>query len=321
MNLKVKSTITIITILAFVRCTNGAEKSTNAPAPVSNDTMQTTAIDSVDSLPTSNAVSSAAAVYTSLIIPKEKKARDSAMKVFKEQYTDEQRYKILAINRLDQKNSWRADTLSIPKNIDDDFLSFSPFPQSVSSLAQVTKFVIFSYPKQAFAYYENGKLVKWGPTSMGKKSAQTKRGLTYANWKKELAISTSNDEWKLPYNVNIFNKAGIGWHQYELPGYPASHSCLRMLEADAKFMYDKVETWVLSKDGQSVLVKGTPVLVYGDYGWGQSKPWKRLAEDPNATTVTEAEINEMVQPKLEEIMAAQSLREDRKNTTTTNANN
>ena len=52
---------------------------------------------------------------------------------------------------------------------------------------------------------------------MGKKTAQTKRGLMHANWKKELAISTVDSEWKLPFNVNVHNTLGIGWHQYDLP--------------------------------------------------------------------------------------------------------
>jgi lipoprotein-anchoring transpeptidase ErfK/SrfK len=106
-------------------------------------------------------------------------------------------------------------------------------------LENVKKFVFFPYPIQAFGVYEYGNLIKWGPTSMGKKSTPTKKGLMFANWKKEVAISTVSDEWKLRWNVNVANFDGIGWHQYAMPGYPASHSCLRMLEEDAKWMY----TW------------------------------------------------------------------------------
>lgn len=307
MNVSIRFILTLFSVLVFVRCTFGVEKNTSN---VQLDPITKSA--NVDSVPSDSATvqeePAPVIKYTSLIIPKDKKQKDSAMKVFKETYSSEQRYKILAINRLDQKNSWRADTLSIPENLDLDFLAYAPFPQNIASLSSVSKMMIFSYPIQAFAYYENGKLIKWGPTSMGKKSAQTKRGLTFANWKKELAISTVNSEWELPHNVNIYNKLGIGWHQYELPGFPASHSCLRMLAEDAQFMYDKVDTWVLTDDGQSVALKGTPVFIFGDWAWGEKKPWKQLSFDPNATTITEAELDALLQPRMAEIMEAESAR-------------
>ena len=145
------------------------------------------------------------------------------MEFFNKEFSNDEQYVILALNRLDIKNKWRADTLAIPDKIDETLMSYSPFPTRLEVLKEVNKMVLFSYPIQAYALYEKGNLVKWGPTSMGSKKAQTKRGLMFANWKKELAISTVNKSWKLPYNFNIHNSLGIGWHQYDLPGYPASH--------------------------------------------------------------------------------------------------
>ena len=63
---------------------------------------------------------------------------------------------------------------------------------------------------------------------MGSKAHQTTRGLHFTNWKGKEIISTVSDEWKLKWNFNIANHEGIGWHQYSMPGYPASHSCLRL---------------------------------------------------------------------------------------------
>ncbi len=244
--------------------------------------------------------------YSRFIFPKNKK--DSAMAVFRKQYTKEQRYMILALNRLDEKNAWRADTLMIPNNLDADFVSYSPFPSRLEILKDVNKFVTFSYPIQAYAVYENGSLVKWGPTSMGKKASQTKRGLMFANWKKELAISTVNKNWKLPYNFNIHNSLGIGWHQYDLPGFPQSHSCLRLLMDDAKWMYKFADPWILNKGGVTTKAKGTPVVVFGDYKWGGRKPWKKLAEDPKANDYTVEQMDEIIQPYLEEILNEQKNR-------------
>ena len=211
---------------------------------------------------------------------------------------------------MDEDNAWRADTLIIPNKIEADFLKYSPFPTQLEILSDVKKFVVFSYPIQAYAAYENGKLMKWGPTSMGKKAAKTKTGLMFANWKKELAISTVNKSWKLPYNFNIHNHLGIGWHQFDLPGYPASHSCLRLLMADAKWMYAFGEQWVLNKGGATVRANGTPVIVFGEYGWGKKKPWKHLNENPEAAMYTIEQMNAEIEPFKQKILEEQTKRQE-----------
>ena len=246
--------------------------------------------------------------YTSMIFPAKKK--DSAMAAFNKQFSEEEQYTILALNRLDSKNKWRADTLAIPDKIDHSLMLYSPFPTQLEVLKDVKKMVFFSYPIQAYALYENGKLIKWGPTSMGKKAAQTKRGLMFANWKKELAISTVNSSWKLPFNFNIHNTLGIGWHQYDLPGYPASHSCLRLLMNDAKFMYNWADQWILNKGGATVKANGTPVIVFGDYQWGGKKPWKNLILDPKSNDISVEEFNNIINPHLEKILEEQRNREE-----------
>ena len=246
--------------------------------------------------------------YTRFIFPKKKK--DSAMAVFKNQFSDDERYTILALNRLDEKNSWRADTLIIPDKFQDDFLNYSPFPAQISLLKDVKKFVYFSYPIQAFAVYENGNLKRWGPTSLGKKSAKTASGLHFTNWKSKIATSTVDSDWKLPFNVNIANRLGIGWHQYDLPGFPASHSCLRLLKNDAEWMYSFTDQWILSDNGNTVKANGVPVIVNGDYNWGGQKPWRKMAENPMADYISESEISKNIQPYIEKILAEQKNREE-----------
>jgi len=237
------------------------------------------------------------------------KNTDSVSQKNKKEFTGKALYTILALNRLDRANIGAADTLVVPAKIEEDFLRYSPFPGHVTTLENVKKFVFFSYPIQAFGVYEYGNLIKWGPTSMGKKATKTKTGLMFANWKKEVAISTVSDEWKLRWNVNVANFDGIGWHQYAMPGYPASHSCLRMLEEDAKWMYTWVDTWILNKGGATTRAKGTPLIVYGDYPWGQRRPWKKLLESPEANNISEDEMNQIIQPQLAEIMKEQENRD------------
>ena len=151
---------------------------------------------------------------------------------------------------------------------------------------------------------------------MGKKTAETKRGLMFANWKKELAISTVDSDWKLPYNFNVHNTLGIGWHQYDLPGYPASHSCLRLSLDDAKYLYQWADQWVLNKGGATVKANGTPVIVFGDYQWGGKKPWKNLHADSKSNDISVEEMNEIIEPYLTKILEEQAKRETVKATQT-----
>lgn len=245
--------------------------------------------------------------FSALVFPKDKK--DSVMAFFRKEYDADEQYIILALNRLDQKNSWRADTLAIPQKIEKDFLKYAPFPRQLDSLKPVKKMAFFSYAIHAYALYENGTLVKWGPSSMGKKGTPTKTGLMFTNWKKELAISTSNSEWKLRWNFNIHNTAGIGWHQYDLPGFHASHSCLRLLEEDAFWMYNWADQWVLSGGGQKLDAKGTPVIVFGESDF-KSKPWLQLLHDPAANDISIEEMNSIFVPYLDEILKEQKNSEE-----------
>lgn len=247
--------------------------------------------------------------YNAFVLPKDKKLRDSVYAEFSKKYNEKERYAILALNRLDSKNKWNSDTLVVPAKIDTTLMSYSPFPMQLDILSGVKKFVIFSYPIQAYGVYSNGSLVKWGPTSMGKKAAQTTRGLTFANWKKKLSISTVSSEWKLPYNFNIHNIGGIGWHQYDLPGYPASHSCLRLLMKDAQWLYSYADTWILNPGGATTKAKGTPVMVFGDYKWGGRKPWRKLLEDPNANNISVEEMTKLLESHVDKMIKEQDNRE------------
>lgn len=247
--------------------------------------------------------------YNAFAIPKDKKIRDSLYSIFSKKYTERERYAILALNRLDSKSKWNSDTLVVPAKIDTTLMAYSPFPMQLDVLSEVKKFVVFSYPIQAYGVYSNGTLVKWGPTSMGKKTAQTTRGLMFANWKKKLAISTVKSEWKLPYNFNIHNTHGIGWHQYDLPGYPASHSCLRLLMKDAIWLYSYADTWILNPGGATTKANGTPVIVFGDYPWGKRKPWRNLLNDPNANNISVEEMTNLIKPHVEKMVKEQTNRE------------
>lgn len=208
---------------------------------------------------------------------------------------------LTAINRTDAAHLKQMDSILVPDKFVNDVAQYSPFPFYVKEIKDINKIIFFSYPAQMFAAYENGKLVKTGPTNMGREKDPTPTGLYFTNWKAEETKSTFDDEWVLKWNFNIENKEGIGFHQYDLPGYPASHSCLRLREADAKYLYNWADEWVL-KGTDNVVEKGTPVIVFGSYPFGSTKPWMALAQNPHALDITADQINQLVAPHKQEIM-------------------
>jgi hypothetical protein len=80
---------------------------------------------------------------------------------------------------------------------------------------------------------------------MGRERKTKRRRDCFTNWKAEETINfTFNDEWGSGTTTSKINSGGFS--QYALPGYPASHSCLRLQERDARYLYDWADQWVLA---------------------------------------------------------------------------
>ncbi|MDP5027904.1 MAG: L,D-transpeptidase [Flavobacterium sp.] len=215
---------------------------------------------------------------------------------------------VLAINRVDAVNLKKLDSIVVPTDFSGDLEYYMPFPLEVATLNEVSKIILFSYATQAFATYEHGVLTHTGPTSLGREKDKTPTGLFFTNWKAEETISTFNDEWKLKWNFNIENKLGVGFHEYELPGYPASHSCLRLLEKDAKMLYKFADQWEL-ESAEKVKLKGTPVIVFGSYDFKNPKIWNTLPQDAKALSISESELETIISSYLPSILKEQTKRE------------
>ena len=195
---------------------------------------------------------------------------------------------MLKINRTDRNHLRAGNSLIVPVS-GADLMRLAPFPADLGIAKAITKLLLVSRRVQAFGAYEWGKLVRWGPTSTGKKSTPTPAGLYHTNWKAKETRSSVNQSWVLPWCFNLDNFSGVSFHKFDLPGYPASHGCVRLLEEDAKWIYDWAEQWTLSKSDKSILTFGTPVLIFGDYAYGEKPLWKRLVDDPIATEISVAD--------------------------------
>ena len=199
---------------------------------------------------------------------------------------------LLKLNRLDARHLRAGVTILIPEQID-ELINYSPFPHRLEAARETPKLILASLRVQAFAAYEYGDLVRWGPISSGKKASPTPAGLYHTNWKSKATRSSINEEWLLPWYFNLDNERGIAFHQYDLPGYPASHGCLRLLEDDAAWIYGWADQWTLSANHR-IDAYGTPVIVFGKYEYGKQAPWKQLLTDYRAANVTGNELDEAI---------------------------
>ena len=215
----------------------------------------------------------------------------AALDSFKTKYDSEAQTKIFGLNRMDAWRLKEGTQLVIPDSVAAGFRDYSPFPKEMGILKSIPKAILISRRVQAIGLYEEGKLVQWGPASTGKKSTQTPTGLFYGNYKARKKISTIDNSWIMPFYFNFMNYEGIGTHEYTLPGYPASHGCVRLRNEDAVFIYNWANQWELTSNQQIIEQNGTPFMVLGDYNFDAPKPWLNLATDPNSNFLTETEMD------------------------------
>lgn len=213
-------------------------------------------------------------------------------KELKDRFTAGQLDLLEKLNRRDREHLVRTDPpvpgLVVPVAWQDDELSYSPLPKEWPAAAGHSKYVVVHQPFQVFGAYESGRLVRWGPISSGRKETPTPAGAYNLTWRSRKRTSTDNDAWILEWYFNFINSRGISFHQFDLPGYAASHACVRMLQRDAQWLYGWGDQWKLSEDRRTVDVPGTPVLVIGAFGHGQAGPWTSLPMLTTALPLPEA---------------------------------
>jgi hypothetical protein len=182
-----------------------------------------------------------------------------------------------ALNRADLDHLARMKRIVVPDVWVSDALAYSPLPRSYAAAERHPKLLVVHQPAQVFGAYEHGQLVRWGPVSSGRKDRPTPEGVFHLNWRSEGRRSTVDPEWFMPWYFNFGNADGLSFHEYALPGRPASHACVRLLAPDARWLYGWGDGWRLDATGQHVLEAGTPVLIVGRYDFAADPPWRSPA--------------------------------------------
>ena len=167
------------------------------------------------------------------------------------------------LNRADTRHLHLLDRLVVPTAWLDE-RQYSPFPLTYRAAASVPKLVVVDQRAQAFAAYESGRLARWGPVSSGRQASATPSGRFSLNWRSRGRHSTVDPSWYMEWYFNFDNRLGLSFHRYALPGYPASHGCIRLLERDAMWLYEWGEP-------------GTALLVIGQYAFDAPPPWRSPA--------------------------------------------
>ncbi len=114
--------------------------------------------------------------------------------------------------------------------------------------------VLVSIPEQTMHVYRNGILIGRSTVSTGSKGHSTPGGVFSILEKKESHRSKKYDNAPMP-NMQRLTWTGIAMHSGNLPGYPASHGCIRLPYDFSQLLFSAT-----SKGGTVVVGDGkTPV--------------------------------------------------------------
>lgn len=197
-------------------------------------------------------------------------------------------------NRVQVHDLAIGDTLILPSHFDLDPRAYAPFPRYYAGGSEFDKLFIIHKGVQAWAAYENGQLERWGLVNTGAPDSRTPAGRYNFNWQEVRRVSTLSppgETWLMRYVFNFYHERGIHIHQYQMPtGEPASHGCVRLIMADAQWIYDWADGWrTTAGDGSRglgsasgrILRQGTTVLVLGDGEEPVDGPVQRFVHTPD----------------------------------------
>jgi lipoprotein-anchoring transpeptidase ErfK/SrfK len=109
--------------------------------------------------------------------------------------------------------------------------------------------VVIDLIGQLMYVYRADKLVGVSTISSGKKGKETQLGFWAVRTKKVKGYSRKYDNAPMPF-MQMYDPKGLAFHAGALPGYPASHGCVRLPYKFAQRLYG------LTKIGTKVVIEG-----------------------------------------------------------------
>ena len=125
--------------------------------------------------------------------------------------------------------------------------------------------MVVSLPEQRAYVYRNGVLIGASTVSTGKKGHETPTGVFTILQKHEDHYSNLYNDAPMPYMQRL-TWSGVALHAGRLPGYPASHGCVRMPYEFAHLLFGETKT---GHDGRRLRREAVPQH--------RRAPWSRRA--------------------------------------------
>jgi hypothetical protein len=112
-------------------------------------------------------------------------------------------------------------------------------------------FLVIDLTRQRLLLYRGGVPIAASTISSGSKGRETPIGLFAILQKAVVHRSRTYDNASMPYMQRLTSQ-GVAMHAGNLPGYPASHGCIRLPTAFAKLLYGVTElgTQVMVTDAE-----------------------------------------------------------------------
>jgi len=98
--------------------------------------------------------------------------------------------------------------------------------------------LLISLDAQEIDVYQGADLIESSPISSGKPGYSTPTGVFSILEKRRRHFSNLYDDAPMPYMQRL-TWSGVALHEGRLPGYPASHGCVRLPKAFAKHLFSK----------------------------------------------------------------------------------
>jgi hypothetical protein len=128
-------------------------------------------------------------------------------------------------------------------------------------------FLVIDLTRQRALLYRDGVPIAASTISTGSKGRETPTGVFTILQKEVFHRSGNYDDAPMPYMQRLTSK-GVAMHGGNLPGYPASHGCIRLPKDFAKLLYGVTEL-------------GTPVMITDEVELAEQA--RRTAEYQSAT--------------------------------------
>ena len=126
-------------------------------------------------------------------------------------------------------------------------------PPKETARPQGTLTLVISIEKQRVRVYDNGKLFAESPISSGTAGHATPTGIFSVIGKEKFHRSNLYSNAPMPYMQRI-TWSGVALHEGVLPGYPASHGCIRLPREFA------LKLWSWTKMGARVVIAPGDVM-------------------------------------------------------------